>query len=161
MNVLVCDIDNTVADQMKSLISLHDKTPDNIYLEKAYSLEEILNYEVLNYSIEGVKLFKNNNYKIIWLTARKKKFEEATRSWLKKNNFPIDELILVDKIANKIDVINQICPDIIIDDCHYNQHNLKPLLSTNFIKAIEKNHKLIIFNNNWDWIIKNFKMITK
>ena len=161
MKILVCDIDNTVADQMKSLKILYDSVPEEMFLEKSYSDDEMIKYEVLNNALKGIMLFKSNNYKIVWLTARNKKFTEITKKWLIQNKFPIDDLILVSRIAKKIDVINLIKPDIIIDDCNYNQHNLKPLPATDFISSIKKNHNLIVFNNNWRWIIKNFNKIIR
>ena len=159
MKVLVCDIDNTVADQMKSLVNLKKSTSQENFLNKAYSINHISKYDVLKNAIDAINLFKKNNFKIIWLTARKIKFKEVTENWLKSNNFPIDELILVDKIANKIDVINNIRPDIIIDDCKYNQHNLNPLLATEFIDAVSSRYNLFVFQNNWNYIIENFDKV--
>jgi len=161
MKILICDIDNTVADQMKSLKILNASVSSEVFSEKAYSDNEMIKYEVLDHALEGINLFKSNNYKIFWLTARDHKFTKVTKDWLIQNKFPIDELILVSRIAKKIDFINKIKPDLIIDDCNYNQHNLKPLPATNFISTIKKNHELLVFNNNWKWIIENFNGLTK
>lgn len=161
MKILICDIDNTVADQMKSLKILNKSVSSELFLKKAYSENEMIKYDVLDYALEGINLFKSSNYKIFWLTARDSKFKKVTKDWLIQNNFPIDELILVSRIAKKIDFINKIKPDLIIDDCNYNQHNLKPLPATDFISSVKKNHELLVFNNNWKWIIKNFHELTK
>lgn len=160
MKILICDIDNTVADQMKSLKILNVSASPESYLEKSYSIDEMISYEVLDNALEGIKQFKSNHYKIIWLTARKNKFAKVTKDWLIQNKFPIDDLILVSKISKKIEVIDEIKPDLIIDDCNYNQHNLNPLPATDFISTVKKNHNLLVFKNNWKWIIENFEQIT-
>lgn len=160
MKILVCDIDNTVADQMKSLRVLRDSTTPDAYTEKSYSTAEMINYEVLDYALDGIQRFKSNGYQIIWLTARKDKFAQVTREWLSQNGFPIDDLILVSQISKKIEVIDEIRPDLIIDDCNYNQHNLNPLPATEFISSVEKKHNLLVFKDNWKWIVDNFELIT-
>ena len=99
MKTLICDIDNTVADQMKSLKILHSSVSPELFFEKSYSENEMIKYEVLDHALEGINLFKSNNYKICWLTARDHKFAKVTKEWLVQNKFPIDELILVTRIA--------------------------------------------------------------
>ena len=153
--ILVCDIDNTVADQYYRLESCIDVNGKLDQL-KAYSSNMVENDRVLPGAVVAIQKFKQCGYKIVWLSARQANLKSTTYSWLIKNCFPVDELIIVDKIKEKISIIERLNPTIVIDDCKYNQHNLDPKLATDFISSLnELNIKLHIFNNDWDFIQNN------
>lgn len=156
--ILICDIDNTVADQMSRLHRYHDRESGKVDIEKAYSAEEILRDQLLDHALEGVQHFSDKGYKIVWLTARKENLAEATEQWLKASGFPVDELILVDRLSDKIAIIREMQPALVIDDCQYNLAALKPLPATDFIREVEEMGVCLeVFKDNWREIREKYR----
>jgi hypothetical protein len=153
---IVCDIDNTVADQYQRLLGCIN-SEGQLDISKAYSVEMVAGDKVLPGAVDAINKFKHYGFKIVWLSARKQSLEAVTNEWLKAKGFPVDELIIVEKLADKIPIINSLSPFLVIDDCMYNQHNLEPRLATDFIASLE-NFKinLHIFKNDWDLIVKKY-----
>ena len=152
--ILICDIDNTVADQYHRIEDCLDLN-GNLDQLKAYSASMVEKDRVLPGAVEAIRKFKHCGYKIIWLSARQKYLQDVTYLWLTKNGFPVDELIIVEKIKDKIPIIERLKPTLVIDDCKYNQHNLDPKLATDFISSLQElNVDLHIFNNDWEFVEK-------
>ncbi len=152
--ILICDIDNTVGDQLKRLKRCIDSSSGKVNLDLAYSPEMVKTDVPLAGAVEGVNAFKDKGYKVIWLSARKENLKEITNNWLIENGFPVDELIIVNKLADKVPIIKSLRPDLVIDDCTYNLQELDPKLATEFIAQVkELGVKLEVFNGNWKELI--------
>ena len=150
MKTLICDVDNTVADQMRRLKKYFNRQSGTLDEKLAYSAKAIAKDIPIEGSAEGIRHFKRIGYRVIWLTARKRELRKATYHWLINHDFPVDKLILVNKLRDKIEVIRKMRPDLIIDDCQYNMEHLKPLLASEFIADIHNmGFSLVVFQNNW------------
>jgi len=153
--ILICDIDNTVGDQLERLKRCIDSITGKVNIELAYSPEMVMSDKPLNGSVSGLNMFKSKGYKIIWLSARKEILKDATRNWLISNGFPVDEIILVHKLTDKIPIIKEINPTLVIDDCMYNWQELDPKLATDFITEVNKTGvELVVFAGNWSEVLE-------
>jgi hypothetical protein len=155
--ILVCDIDNTVGDQIERLKRCIDASNGKVNIDLAYSPEIVKTDIPLNGAFEGVNAFKRMGFKIVWLSARKENLKEITQNWLLQNGFPLDELILVHKLADKIPIIKSIQPTLVIDDCTYNLQELDPKLATEFISKVnDLGVVLEVFDGDWSQVIAKY-----
>jgi hypothetical protein len=134
-NLVFIDIDNTIADTWPTLKSTKFKN----------EFERHLNIPVhfgMKKFIESN--FKNDNYKIIYLSARNYRFIGVTNKWLSTNEFNINDfsVVLVNKPSLKLyflkKAINNNFNVIYIDDLSYNHENYKVKFYTPIISIIEK-----------------------
>lgn len=152
---LVCDIDNTVSDQLKRFERFFDRQTKKLH-PQALLDSEMLQDEPLPGAIQAIQTF-SEYYKIIWLSARSMSQWGPTQQWLLKYGFHIDELILVDSHDNKIPFLRELRPDLFIDDLKYDWEILEPKLKTDYIKKLEShNIHFEVFENNWDEILKKY-----
>lgn len=155
--ILICDIDNTVGDQLERLKRCIDSTTGRVNIDLAYSPEMVMSDKPLHGSVSGLNMFKSKGFKIIWLSARKRILKDPTRGWLINNGFPVDEVILVNKLADKIPIIKEINPTLVIDDCMYNWQELEPKLATDFIAEVNKmGVDLVVFSGSWSEVMRNY-----
>ena len=146
---LFVDIDNTVSDHMDRLKRIHKK--GLFPIEKfANDPEWVLSDRVIPGSIEAISQL-SRTYHICWLSARKKDLLDITRTWLERNNFEIDQIILVDSLLEKIDFLEKNQPSIFIDDLQYDFFSMEPKKATIAIsKLLEKNISFVRFEGNWE-----------
>jgi len=110
----------------------------------------------LNDAIESNhELYKK--YSIYFITARKgfPNGYNSTRDWLNKYGFRYDKIILTNNTDEKISIIKQ-DPNlkVFIDDLTTN-HQQIPIINESAIKKIQiQSIPLIVFNNNWNDIVK-------
>ena len=147
---LVCDIDNTVADQLsynKNLFKKKGKIGSDVYENK-----HLFKYKVIKHAVSSINNL-SNFFNINWLSARNIENKEYTLKWLEKYQFPIDNLFLVGQNDRKLEVLQDLNPYVFIDDMKYNYENLDPLPCTNFMNSLKKlNIQYEVFDNNWLYI---------
>ncbi len=158
-NYISVDIDNTVADQDTRFRRYFNKEK-NIIDPKVFDKEIMLQDKPIEGSVETIKKL-NQHFKIAWVSARKETFLNITIKWLEKNDFPIDDIFLVNQNDNKIEILKELKPIFHIDDMKYNWERLNPKPCNNFMRALEKLEiPFIIFENNWGNILNIVKSIT-
>ena len=92
---------------------------------------------------KALQLFKNVGHKIYLITARPKRNEASTKQWLKQNNIPFDELIVLEHDEEKGMYGNQLELDMFVDDLE------KHLISMSTHKKIWKKG-LLLFDRPWN-----------
>ena len=85
-----------------------------------------------------------------------------TEEWLKKNGFIYNELIIVDNIYDKIEVLKNNPCDLYIDDMSWGQNHGGSYknLYDDFIVELDKiniNYEIFNNDNNWLRILKKYK----
>ncbi len=158
-NIIACDIDNTVSNQKIRFLRNYDMKHKKL-LPSAFNKDEILKDEPIKDAVECINQL-SSHFIIVWVSARKMAWLDITRAWLKKNDFPYNEIHHVEQNDNKIPVLVKLNPLIFIDDMMYNWENLKPKECTEFkAKLKKKNISFEIFNNNWKEILKKIQKLT-
>jgi len=153
--VLVCDIDNTVTNELKRLMCFFDPATKKV-LAQAYDEQEISRDEPLPGAVGALRRLAEK-FRIVWLSARPSHQYEMTCEWLARNGFPVDVLILVEKRNDKIPVLIDIRPYVYVDDMRYNYENIDPQPTTDFMKCLDDNGiKYEIFRNNWEEIADKY-----
>jgi uncharacterized HAD superfamily protein len=146
--ILVSDIDNTVADQFLRIKNYFNFST-NEYNYNGNSIEAVKQDEVLEYSVEAMKIL-SNEYEIHWLSARPLDQYDATYDWLIDKDFIVDSLTLVESHEKKIPILRKMNPDLFIDDMKYDYLSFEPKLATRFISLVRSlNINYIIFDGNW------------
>jgi uncharacterized HAD superfamily protein len=146
--MIVIDIDNTVTDQIARLKENYN-ADIKIMIAKSTSETALMKDRVFPMAKEVIDEF-SLKYKIIWLSARKKKLYNTTLKWLNKNKLHCDELILVDKLEDKLPILIKLNPLLLIDDLQYDLYSLNPKPASNFRKKLDE-AKLTYFVFNSDW----------
>lgn len=97
--VIYCDIDNTICNNLKRLEKYFKKDSIDYKLMKH---EDIINDEPIIDSIKYINEL-NKNYKIKFISARNRIIDSKniTEKWLKLHNYKYDELIIVDDLKSK------------------------------------------------------------
>jgi uncharacterized HAD superfamily protein len=89
--IIIVDIDGTLCINSKR----HEVATDNngiLNWDIFYKYENIINDEPMWETINNVKRFKNQNFKIVIFTARPEVVRTATEHWLNKYDIPYDSL---------------------------------------------------------------------
>lgn len=157
--IIACDIDNTVSNQEKRFLRNYDINQRKL-LPSAFNKNEIIRDEPIKDSVECID-WLSNHFNIVWVSARKIAWLDITRTWLKRNGFPYEQIHLVEQNDNKIPVLVKLNPFIYIDDMMYNWENLKPMECTDFKANLNsKDISYEVFNNNWKEILKKIQKLT-
>lgn len=153
--VLVCDIDNTVTDELKRLRRFLDPKTQKV-LPQAYNEQEVFRDEPLPGASQALKRLAER-FRIVWLSTRPASQYKMTFEWLTRNEFPVDDLILVEKRNDKIPVLMSIKPYVYVDDMKYNYGDLEPQPTTDFMKYLDDNGiNYEIFDGNWGEIADKY-----
>lgn len=136
--IIYCDIDNTVANELDYYLNHKKKIPNYRY------------FKPISFSKSSIKIL-TKKFQVYWVSARSIKKYNETKLWLKKNGFPIKNINLLGSNNKKIKFLTKqkkfYC---LIDDMKYNYQNLKPKLMTKNLKILKKNKiRVILFENNW------------
>jgi hypothetical protein len=154
--IVVVDIDNTVVEHFLRISKFYDPETGLVDMEKANSLEEVLNDEIIPGSLEALTRI-SKDYQLFWLSSRKSNLLDISKSWLLENGFVVDELVLVDKFSDKVPYLKAWNPILFIDDLEYDHFSLKPKRATLMIEELEINSiPFFVFKRNWDQVIKVF-----
>lgn len=152
--VLVIDIDNTVSDHISRLKSCYNYSDNKLDLKKANSIEIVSKDSVLPGAVNAISVL-SERYQIHWLSNRFEYLYETTYDWLERNDFCVDNLILVEKFNDKITYLNNIKPKMFIDDLEYDHNSMIPKTATIMIKQLRENKlNFIVFDKNWAEIVK-------
>jgi uncharacterized HAD superfamily protein len=146
--MIVIDIDNTVTDQVARLRENYH-IDINIMIAKSTSETALMKDKVFPLAKEVIDEL-SIKHKIIWLSARKKDLYEITLKWLSQNKLHCDELILVEKLEDKLPILIKLKPTVFIDDLQYDLYSLNPKPALKFIEKLKgANINFIIYKTNW------------
>ena len=147
-NYLIVDIDNTICDTESFNPLIRNNLPIKIifnFFQMTGTLNNHYKYidaPQLKNTSDFIKSKKN--LKIIFLSARSFMFYQASKSWLKKYNFPVNckNLILVDSARTKLKFFNSVSDFhsniTVIDDLSYMDSDGKIHLFSDVINEIKK-----------------------
>ena len=150
-DIIIFDIDNTVADTWPSF--LKKKISEHERLSNLKAFKNIVNL-ILNYDSEGKK--------IIFMSARNYKFYNITKIWIKKNCTKAFDLILVSNVSEKLKFLKIFKNKKITlyDDLSYSHEKkrgvlfyediIKELKKLNYITYIGYNELLTLQKKNCD-----------
>jgi len=169
---ICCDVDGVCADLMKRWLfeynesysdnlksedikswdtDLYVKTEcgKNIYNYIKYPNEKIYNYvEPIDGSINGINFLRENEYKIIFVTAFEPKFSYVKFNWLNKWGFLKEKSEYVETLDKSI-----IGCDFMIDDKFENVESCSGI-GVLFTQPHNKNNDWYPRANNWTEVIK-------
>ena len=156
--ILFCDIDGTVNYHCKRIRKWTiPKWPGYKINPKAFTREEIMKEEPIEDSIESLKNL-SHFYKIKFLSARN--FPDAyniTADWLDVNCFTYDELLIVKKPLDKIEILKKHKDCLFIDDLQRGHQYEQTEFYNDVIFLLKKhNIRFKIFCNNWKHIVLKY-----
>lgn len=166
MDLIVCDIDNTVSDQYSRYFEYYDFNKSKLS-EMAFNSDIISKDRPLLGAQLAVEIL-SKKYQIVWLSARPRDYFQLTKDWLIKWDFPCDTIILtgnhsqgIDKSQGnhfrKIDILKGLRPKVYIDDLKCCWEKLQPVKFVAMIDGLyEAGINFEIFNNNWPLIVKKY-----
>lgn len=158
-DLVVIDIDMTIADNRKRLI---DNFLPGVGIKYAsfFNRKAMMADTPMAGAKKAVQFLQKNNYGIVFLSARPKNTFDATAAWLEKHGLKreTDRIILVDKQEDKLKVLRDLSPVLLyVDDLRYDYQSGNSKLVQGFPETIKAmNVPLVIFDNNWDHIIKKY-----
>ena len=116
---------------------------------KSFNKRNLLDDKPIPKSSDAIKKL-SNYFEIVWLSARNTNLYKITETWLRNNDFVIDDIILVESHNKKIDVLKGSNCYAFIDDLMFNYENLKPEPMTRLIKKLEQyNIRYFVYKDNW------------
>jgi len=121
---IFCDIDNTVLDQYSEMKKYFDIKKKEFDL-KSFNKRNLLDDKPIPKSSDAIKKL-SKFYEIVWLSARNTNLYTITETWLRRNDFVIDDIVLVESHNKKIDVLKGSNCYAFIDDLKFNYEILKP-----------------------------------
>ena len=147
--IIVIDIDNTVADHNSRVLEFVDPISGEIDRERANAVDIVSQDRVIPGAQKAVKRL-SKQYRIYWLTTRKKHLVSVTKAWLTKHGFQIDKIIFVHYFNDKIEELKKIKPILFIDDLKFDHFSGNPKIATMIISLLESNDiPYHMFNNDW------------
>jgi hypothetical protein len=151
--ILYCDVDSTINN--------HWVRAQHFFGTPLFSAREIvMRDEPLPGARETLWLFSEKGYKICYLTARD--FAEAysiTYDWLIHNDFPIDEIHVVNSSFDKVHFLRNKRVDLFIDDFSGSQkeHGSYKILHQDTIDALTKEGvHFYIFDGDWSKVQEKY-----
>lgn len=152
--ILYCDIDSTVNNHWERIKkwAIGNRPPRKID-PKAFSEKEVLKDNVAFNSSYWINEFKKAGWEIHWLSARPYYLYKATELWLKKNNFPVDSIKLVNTSADKFIYLQAKQVDLFVDDFTKGQENDNTEVYEDVIALFEKSSiPFVVFKGDWEKI---------
>jgi len=164
MDIIACDIDNTVADQLGSFISHFDYTTGKVSTLYDNGDGKLVDLKIPEYKLILWAVWANNRlsryFDFIFITARQQNFFNRTKTWLEKHGFIFKNLILTNNYDAKIPILKELSPFIYIDDAQKGQHELMPVICYDFLEKLDNagiNYEL--FKNNWSELEQKYMKI--
>lgn len=157
---LYCDIDSTLNTHRERIKrNTIGGWPGEAIDPKAFTREEVMKDQALPGALDALKKL-SEHFEITYLTARMWDWPEGTitKDWLEREGFPIDHIVVVGSMEEKINFINANPCDLFIDDFSIYQERLYTALKQSVIDKITVPFE--IFRGDWQYILdKHLKKI--